>query len=87
MTETFCTVSFWGCRPWDKRLDARLVRMGKGAMARPDASLPRMMSTDGELEATYRFVNHAQLRPDAPAGTVLTPLQRKPLTGSPGACW
>ncbi|MDD9971639.1 MAG: transposase DNA-binding-containing protein [Myxococcales bacterium] len=52
MTESFAQREFGGADLGDRRLDARLVRMGTAAMARPDASLPKMMSTDAELEAT-----------------------------------
>ena len=64
MIESFAQRDFGGADLGDRRLDARLVRMGTAAMARPDASLPKMMSTNAELEATYRFVNQPQLRPE-----------------------
>ena len=64
MIESFAQREFGGADLGDRRLDARLVRMGTAAMARPDASLPKMMSTNAELEATYRFVNQPQLRPE-----------------------
>ena len=54
MIESFAQREFGGAGPGDKRLDARVVRMGTAAMARADASLPKMMSTGAELDATYR---------------------------------
>ena len=51
MIESFARREFGGADLGDRGLAARLVRMGTAAMARPDASLPKMMSTDAELEA------------------------------------
>ena len=64
MSETFAQREFGGADLGDRRLDARLVRMAQAAMARPDASLPKMMGTDAELEGTYRFLNHPQVQPE-----------------------
>ena len=64
MTERWAEREFGGAELGDRRLDARLVRIGRAAIARPDASLPKMMGTDAELEATYRFLSHPHVRPE-----------------------
>lgn len=60
----FAEHEFGGAELGDGRLSSRLVRMGAAALARPAASLPAMMGTDAELEATYRFLNHPRVEPE-----------------------
>ena len=64
MHEDFAAREFGGAELGDARLSRRLVRMGAAAMAMPAASLPKMMGTDAELEATYRLLNHPSIVPE-----------------------
>ncbi len=41
----------------DERRDARLVRIGRRLEEEPSQGLPRLMGSDAELEAFYRFIN------------------------------
>lgn len=41
----------------DERRDARLVRIGRRLEEEPSEGLPRLMGSDAELEAFYRFIN------------------------------
>jgi transposase-like protein/DDE family transposase len=42
----------------DRRLTARQVAIAEAMSGNPDRSFPKIMSTEGELEALYRFVNN-----------------------------
>lgn len=64
MQKDFAEREFGGAELGDARLTSRLVRMGAAALARPTASLPAMMGSDAELEATYRLLNHPRLEPE-----------------------
>jgi hypothetical protein len=64
MQEDFAEREFGGAELGDGRLSSRLVRMAAAALAKPGASLPEMMGTDAELEATYRFLNHPRIEPE-----------------------
>lgn len=64
MDRDFAEQEFGGAELGDGRLSSRLVQMGAAALARPAASLPVMMGTDAELEATYRFLNHPRVEPE-----------------------
>ena len=47
----------------DRRLNSRLVKMADAAARNPSRGFPRMMSSDAELEATYRFFNNPRITP------------------------
>lgn len=64
---------FGDARLGDGRRVARLVRIADSALARPEASFPKMMSSDAELESTYRFLNNTQVTPEE----VLAPHQHR----------
>lgn len=64
MSSEFAEQEFGGAGLGDSRLDLRLVRMADAAQANPQASFPRMMKNDAELEATYRFLNNPRLTPE-----------------------
>jgi hypothetical protein len=38
--------------------------MADAAIARPDASFPKMMASEAEVEGTYRFLNNTQITPE-----------------------
>lgn len=42
----------------DERRDERLLRISKRIERHPDRSLPKLMGSDAELEAFYRFINN-----------------------------
>ncbi len=48
----------------DRRLDRRLIKMANAAVRKPKQGFPRMMSSDAELEATYRFFNNPRITPE-----------------------
>src|SRR5690554_2917982 len=56
----------------DKRLEKRLTRITAAATTDPGATFPRMMRSDGELEALYRFLNNPRVTP----GAILEPHRR-----------
>jgi hypothetical protein len=59
----------------DKRLEGRLLKVAMNAAAAPEASFPLAAANDGELEATYRFLNNERVTAEA----ILAPHQRETL--------
>ncbi len=60
---TFGKEEFGTVDTGDKRLDERLKKMADSAMKSPQSGFPKMMKTDAELEATYRFFNNPKITP------------------------
>lgn len=54
---------FEGAEFGDKRLGVRLVEIARRMAAKPDTSFPKAAGNDGELEATYRFLNNERVTP------------------------
>jgi hypothetical protein len=60
----FSKEEFGAANLGDKRLDKRLEKMASAAMRKPNWGFPRMMESDAELEATYRFFNNPRITPE-----------------------
>jgi hypothetical protein len=64
---------FEGAELGDERRSARLLRVVDAAARQPDASLPKIAGSDGELESYYRLLGN----PNVGAAEVLEPHRRK----------
>ena len=76
---------FGGAELGDRRLNRRVVRMARAALAKPSASFPAMAKSDADLEGTYRFLNNPNVIPEE----VLAPHVRRTAErcGDAGTVW
>ena len=58
------TSEFVGADFGDRRLSARLVRLGQELVKGPDRSLPKVLANRSQLEAAYRFFSHDRVQSD-----------------------
>ncbi len=62
--KNFSREEFGGAKLGDRRLDKRLGTIANAAWRNPKLGFPRMMESDAELEATYRFFNNPRITPE-----------------------
>lgn len=56
------TSEFVGADFGDRRLSARLVRLGQELVKGPERSVPKVLANRSQPEAAYRFFSHARVK-------------------------